>query len=118
MTEPTPEVDVDRTEDAAGAQAGPGAGQPVLEALSKLSERFDRLQSLAVEEHARAADLREALNRIQNAVGSQTTDGVLEELQRLRGLDEEAGKWAREKESILKAVEGLIDKVDSLTGQL
>ncbi|MBU1700080.1 MAG: hypothetical protein KJ970_05520 [Candidatus Eisenbacteria bacterium] len=118
MTEPTHEVEMEAPAIPAELDQSLVLGDSIPEALNKLSDRIDKLQALALEEHARVVDLETALNRIQKAVGRETPEGVEEEIRRLSGLDAEEKRWLIERETILKTVKGLIHKVDSLAGQL
>ena len=118
MTSPTPEVEVGKPSIEPDPDATAAAGNSILEALDKLNDRVDILQDKALEEQRRAADLEKTLVRIQDAIGRETPEEVLEEIHRLTGLNDEGRQWIKERESILKTVEDLIHKVDSLAGQL
>ena len=118
MTEPTPEVEVDRSSIAEDRDFTAESGDAIIEALNKLNERVDALQALALEEHKQAADFQGVLNRLQDIAGCDSPEEFESELRRLKGLDTEGKEWGRERETILKTVEGLIHKVDSLAGQL
>jgi uncharacterized protein (UPF0335 family) len=94
------------------------SAQDALAALDQLAQRIERLRTLLVQERNRVAELEDCLKEAEGR-GRAVAEGTLKkQLQRLQLLDEEKKHWDRERSEVLRIVEGLIRKVDSLEKQL
>jgi hypothetical protein len=94
------------------------SGRDALEALDQLAKRVERLRSVLLEERGRAARLEHRLGETEARTRVATESKVKKQLERLHSLEEERRRWNAEREEILRIVEDLIRKVDSLEGQI
>jgi DNA repair exonuclease SbcCD ATPase subunit len=94
------------------------SGRDALDALDQLAKRVERLRSVLLEERSRATGLEQRLGEAETRTRAAAESNVKKQLERLRGLEEERRRWNAEREEVLRIIEDLIRKVDSLEGQL